>query len=103
MHACIGGSDRRAAEDGFVVQVLALLTMEKPLSLNADDVRDEKVKLLRSIKVPALEDTVLGQYTAHGDQGGYLDDPTVPPGSKTPTFASIALHIDNDRHVAPVI
>lgn len=78
-------------------QVLALLTMEKPISLNADDVRDEKVKLLRSIKVPSLDETVLGQYTAGGDQKGYLDDPTVPAGSKTPTFAAIALHIDNDR------
>jgi len=45
-------------------QVLALLTMEQPVSLAADDVRDEKVKLLRCVAPPRIEDVVLGQYTA---------------------------------------
>ena len=40
---------------------------------------------------------MLGQYTAAGDQVGYLDDPTVPKGSKTPTFATCVLRIHNER------
>ena len=45
----------------------------------------------------ALDDTVLGQYTAAGDQPGYLDDETVPKGSKTPTFATCVMRIHNER------
>ena len=46
-----------------------------------------------------LEDTVLGQYTAAGDQKGYLEDETVPKGSKTPTFATCVMNINNERRV----
>ena len=72
--------------------------MEQPVSLAADDVRDEKVKLLRCVAPPKLEDVVLGQYTSsESEPEGYTDDPGVPVGSKTPTFASVALFIDNER------
>jgi len=78
-------------------QVLALLAMEQPVSLAADDIRDEKVKVLRSLAAVSADETVLGQYTAAGSQAGYLDDPTVPKGSRTPTFASCILRIHNER------
>ena len=41
----------------------------------------------------------MGQYGAdlHGVEPAYLDDPTVPAGSKTPTFASVVLYVNNDR------
>lgn len=55
------------------------------------------MQVLRCIKPPALDHVVLGQYTAAQGEDGYLDDPTVPQGSKTPTFASIVLYINNDR------
>ena len=48
----------------------------------------------------ALEDTVLGQYTAGGDTKAYLDDETVPKGSKTPTFATCVMRIHNERCAA---
>ena len=68
------------------------------MSLAADDVRDEKVKLLRCVAPPRLEDVVLGQYEASASEPeGYTDDPGVPRDSKTPTFASVALFIDNER------
>ena len=74
------------------------MTMEQPVSLAADDVRDEKVKLLRCVAPPRLEDVVLGQYEASPTEPeGYTDDPGVPRDSKTPTFASVALFIDNER------
>lgn len=50
------------------------------VSLDAEDIRNEKVKVLRSMKVVSPDDVVLGQYKARGKQPGYLDDPTVPKG-----------------------
>ena len=87
----------RDVMQNHLAQVLALLAMEKPVSMAADDVRDEKVKALRSVAPIALGDVVLGQYSAGGGTPAYGDDPGVPAGSRTPTFASVALHIDNDR------
>ncbi|CAK9227284.1 unnamed protein product [Sphagnum troendelagicum] len=74
-----------------LLQVLCLVTMEKPVSLTPEHVRDEKVKVLRAVQPIRDEDVVLGQYE------GYKDDPTVPKDSVTPTFASIILHINNER------
>ena len=81
----------------LLVQVLALVAMEKPVSLAADDIRDEKVKVLRCLRPITPEETVLGQYTAAHGEPGYLEDEGVPEDSKCPTFAASVLHIDNDR------
>ena len=80
-------------------QILALIAMEKPVSGNADDIRDEKVKVIRCIKPVKVEDTVLAQYSAANDKPGYLDDETVPKDSKAPTFATTVLHVHNERWV----
>ncbi len=86
-------------------QLLALVAMEPPISLNAEDVRDEKVKLLRSIEpVPAEragDACVRGQYAA-GEIGGrkvppYRGEKNVSPGSLTETYAALRLSIDNWR------
>ena len=58
--------------------------------------------MLRSIRPIELDDVVLGQYVGDpmgkGDSKlGYLDDETVPKGSRTPTFAIAALYIRNER------
>eukprot|EP00246_Nothoceros_aenigmaticus_P008106 TRINITY_DN225_c0_g3_i1.p1 TRINITY_DN225_c0_g3~~TRINITY_DN225_c0_g3_i1.p1 ORF type:complete len:543 (+),score=92.64 TRINITY_DN225_c0_g3_i1:262-1890(+) len=74
-----------------LLQVLCLVAMEKPVSLDPEHIRDEKVKVLKAITPIKDEDVVLGQYE------GYKDDPTVPKDSVTPTFATIALHIHNER------
>ena len=71
--------------------------MEKPVSMSADDIRDEKVKVLRCLKAITKEDTVLGQHTAANGIPGYLEDEGVPKHSKTPTFATMILRIENDR------
>lgn len=110
-----------------LLQMLCLVAMEKPPTTSPDDVRDEKVteyswkssdslltcsdsiqyvpiqvKVLKRIAPVALPDVVLGQYV--GDpQGesharlGYHDDPTVPEGSCTPTFATAVLYVQNER------
>eukprot|EP00891_Asterochloris_glomerata_P006826 jgi/Astpho2/6826/Aster-06502 len=84
--------------------VLSLICMEKPVSNRADDLRDEKVKVLRCIPPVRAEEVVLGQYAAAGGKPGYLEDETVPNDSKTPTFATCVLHIRNERwHGVPFI
>ncbi|XP_063725862.1 glucose-6-phosphate 1-dehydrogenase-like [Symsagittifera roscoffensis] len=94
----------RDVMQNHMVQLLCLVAMEKPPSLEADDIRAEKVKVLKRIQPVKMEDVVLGQYV--GDKSkpedseayqGYLDDPTVPKSSTTPTFATAVLHVNNDR------
>ncbi|OEL27542.1 Glucose-6-phosphate 1-dehydrogenase 2, chloroplastic [Dichanthelium oligosanthes] len=84
-----------------LLQILALFAMETPISLEAEDIRNEKVKVLRSMKPLQLEDVVIGQYKNHTKGGttypGYTDDKTVPKDSVTPTFAAAALFINNAR------
>ncbi|KAL6999896.1 Glucose-6-phosphate 1-dehydrogenase 1, chloroplastic [Sarracenia purpurea var. burkii] len=84
-----------------LLQILALFAMETPVSLDAEDIRNEKVKALRSMRPLQLENVIVGQYKGHNKSGkmysGYTDDPTVPKDSLTPTFAAAALFIDNSR------
>ncbi|KAL2519737.1 Glucose-6-phosphate 1-dehydrogenase 2 [Abeliophyllum distichum] len=84
-----------------LLQILALFAMETPVSLDAEDIRNEKVKVLRSMKPLRIDDVVVGQYKSHTKGGviypGYTDDKTVPKDSLTPTFAAAALFIDNAR------
>jgi glucose-6-phosphate 1-dehydrogenase len=74
-----------------LLQLLALVAMEPPSSFNADSVRNEKAKLLESIRPIALADTVRGQYA------GYTKAEGVAPGSETATYAALKLYIDNWR------
>uniref|UniRef100_A0A8B9DT57 glucose-6-phosphate dehydrogenase (NADP(+)) n=1 Tax=Anser cygnoides TaxID=8845 RepID=A0A8B9DT57_ANSCY len=92
----------RDVMQNHLLQMLCLVAMEKPASTNPDDVRDEKVKVLKCISPVQLEDVVLGQYVGNPDgpedaRKGYQDDPTVPPGSTTATFAAAILRVDNER------
>jgi len=84
-----------------LLQILALFAMEPPVSLDAEDIRNEKVKVLRSMKMISMDDVVLGQYrgrkTANSKLPGYLDDDTVPEGSLCPTFAAVGAFIQNAR------
>ncbi|KAG6335637.1 hypothetical protein ID866_3453 [Astraeus odoratus] len=80
-----------------LLQVLSILTMERPVSFAPEDIRDEKVKVLRAIPVISREDTLLGQYVAADGKPGYLDDSTVPKDSRCPTFAATVLWIHNPR------
>ncbi|XWS57399.1 hypothetical protein CRYUN_Cryun09bG0170800 [Craigia yunnanensis] len=75
-----------------MLQTLALLAMEPPISLNGEDIRNEKVKVLRSIRKLELSDVILGQYKA--TSGDKVD---MSLSSLTPTFFAAALYIDNAR------
>ena len=74
-----------------LLQMACLIAMERPVSLCADDVRDEKVKALRAFMPPTPSDCVLGQYE------GYRDTAGVRPGSRTPTFATVVLRSSSPR------
>jgi glucose-6-phosphate 1-dehydrogenase len=88
-----------------MLQVLSLVTMEPPVSLEAEAVRDEKVKLLKSIRALTPEDVakqvVRGQYFAGSVDGeprpGYRQEPKVKPNSNVETYVALKLFIDNWR------
>lgn len=88
-----------------IVQLLALIAMEPPRSLDADVIRDEKLEVLLSLRPIAAEtvDThvVRGQYTAGFDIGrpvpGYRQEPGVAPTSRTETFVALKVFVDNWR------
>ncbi|BAY10540.1 glucose-6-phosphate dehydrogenase [Calothrix sp. NIES-2098] len=86
-------------------QLLSMIAMEPPVSFEADAVRDEKSKLLKSIQPLTPEDvlthTVRGQYGKGTIDGstvpGYRSEPRVAPDSTTETYAALKLNIDNWR------
>jgi glucose-6-phosphate 1-dehydrogenase len=88
-----------------LLQLLTILAMEPPVSFSADEVRNEKVKILHAIKPPALEEVpqrvVRAQYSAGVAEGkeqpGYLEEQGVAPGSTTETYVALRLGIDNWR------
>jgi glucose-6-phosphate 1-dehydrogenase len=84
-----------------LLQLLCMVCMEPPAELSANAVRDEKVKVLKAIKAPAPRAAVRARYTAGVVGGepvsGYLDEPNVPAGSRTETYAALRLTVDNWR------
>jgi len=89
-----------------LLQMLAYVCMEPPESLDPDVVRDAKARLLESVRLfgpdDVRRDCVRGQYgrgfrADGGPAVGYREEPNVDPGSNTPTFAALRLHLDNAR------
>ena len=88
-----------------LLQVLSLVAMEPPVSLEAESIRDEKVKLLKSIRLPRPEDIarqiVRGQYFAGTVDGearpGYRQEAKVSPDSNVETYVALKLLVDNWR------
>jgi glucose-6-phosphate 1-dehydrogenase len=92
-----------------MLQLMSLAAMEPPSIFAADRVRDEKAKVFRSLRpfnlgaldVKSNADIALGQYATGKLNGkpvpGYREEPNVPPGSVTPTFAMLRVFVDNWR------
>jgi glucose-6-phosphate 1-dehydrogenase len=88
-----------------MLQLLMILSMEPPVSFSADEVRDEKVKVLHSIPAPKPDEVpkmaVRAQYAEGSSAGeeaqGYLDEKNVPDDSNTETYAAVRLMVDNWR------
>jgi glucose-6-phosphate 1-dehydrogenase len=91
----------RDVMQNHLVQILALVAMEPPPRLDATHIRNAKVNALICVPPPSLETAVLGQYTGTNGDGmtipGYREDPSVPDDSVSPTYAAVALHVENSR------
>ena len=74
-----------------LLQLLALVAMEPPNSLASIDIRDERHKVLRSVRPVTLSETVRAQYSDYRQAKG------VAPGSQTPTYAALKVYVDNWR------
>jgi glucose-6-phosphate 1-dehydrogenase len=81
----------RDVVQNHLLQVLALVGMELPATFAADDIHDEKLKVLRSMRPLGAGDAVHGQYA------GYREEPGVAQGSRTPTYVALRLYVDNWR------
>ena len=88
-----------------LLQILSLVAMEPPVDISADSIRDEKLKVLKALRRinsdNVQEKTVRGQYTAGFIKGasvpGYLEEEGANTESKTETFVSLRVDIDNWR------
>jgi glucose-6-phosphate 1-dehydrogenase len=88
-----------------LLQLLMVMAMEPPVAFTADEVRDEKVKVLRALKPISAEEvetlTVRGQYGPGNFAGkpvpGYRQEPNVDPASIVETFVAMRIEIDNWR------
>jgi glucose-6-phosphate 1-dehydrogenase len=91
----------RDVVQNHLLQILALLAMEEPFAMDSHSVRNEKVRLLQSIPPLRVEDLVIGQYGPGQVEGrshrGYAEEDSVPPGSRTPTYAAAVLQVRNRR------
>jgi len=74
-----------------LMQLLSLVAMEAPASFEADAIRNERVKLLKSVRPPRMDDTVAAQYRGYCTTQGVAED------SRTPTYGAVKLFVDNWR------
>ena len=78
-----------------LLQLLAVVAMEPPSTFEADTLRNEKVKVLESVRHISAQDAPI--YAVEGQYEGYLDEPGVPSDSRTATYAALRIDIDNWR------
>ncbi len=106
----VGGRGRYYDQSGHVrdmlqnhlTQLLTLVAMEPPARMDADAIRQEKVKVLNAVQQPTPEtDVVFGQYEAGTVDGepvpAYREEPDVPSDSDTETFVALRLNVANWR------
>jgi glucose-6-phosphate 1-dehydrogenase len=100
-----GAGALRDMIQSHLLQLLALVAMEPPVTMSAEHLRDEKVKVLKAIR-PITQNSVhahafRGQYTSGSIDGktvpGYLEEASVAADSTTETYAALKLFIDNWR------
>lgn len=84
-----------------LLQLLALVAMEPPTSLDERALRDRKVDLLRAVRTPSRAELTGGsrraRYTAGRTHPAYVDEPGVDPARRTETYAELTLAVDNWR------
>ncbi len=89
-----------------LLQIVSLIVMEPPINSSAQEIRNEKVKALKSLRImnddeTLFNHTIKGQYVASKIDGkivkGYREEEGVNPDSKTETYAAIKFYVDNWR------
>ncbi len=84
-----------------LTQLFTLIAMEVPYAIEAEAIRAEKIKVLKSLSPISAKDVVFGQYAPGQADGrkvpGYLEEPGVPADSTTETYISLKLALDNWR------
>ncbi|KAI4290088.1 MAG: hypothetical protein L6R35_000634 [Caloplaca aegaea] len=82
-----------------LMQLLALTTMERPGSFDAEDLRQEKARVLRLVPPLDIKNTMIGQFceSVDGRNPGYEDDDSVPQGSRCATFCASVAYVKNAR------
>jgi glucose-6-phosphate 1-dehydrogenase len=78
-----------------ILQVMTLVAMESPSRFTADNLRNEKMKVLDA--VPVLTPAQARKAVVSGQYAGYRNEPGVPATSKTPTYAAVKLTVENAR------
>ncbi|MBJ6761431.1 glucose-6-phosphate dehydrogenase [Myxococcaceae bacterium JPH2] len=78
-----------------LLQVLALCAMEPPVSFGAEDIRDEKNKVFRALR--PVEGADVADHVVVGQYKGYAQEKGVKPGSRTPTYVALRMHVDSWR------
>ncbi|MDA0797908.1 MAG: glucose-6-phosphate dehydrogenase [Chloroflexi bacterium] len=78
-----------------LLQLMSVVAMEPPATLEANAIRDKKVDVVRAVRRWSRDEFALN--ATMGQYDGYLAERGVTPGSRTPTYAAIRLLIDNDR------
>ncbi len=94
-----GAGALRDMVQNHMLQLLALVAMEPPSSYDAGPIRDEKVKVLRALRMPGQTDSVTGQYRAGAIAGAAVPgyDEELGKDSDTETFVAIRAYLDNWR------
>ena len=89
----------RDVMQNHLLQILTLLAMERPISFSAEDIRDEKVRVLRGMPAIDPKNVIIGQYgkSLDGTKPGYKEDDTVPKESRCPTFCAMVAYVKNER------
>ncbi len=88
----------RDVMQNHLLQLVALMAMERPTQFTPDAIQDQKAQVLSSIPPLTLADVAIGQYIAAGNgRRGYRQEPGIPTDSRTPTYAAAVLRIPHPR------
>ncbi len=73
-----------------LLQLLTFVAMDPPANDSPEAIRDEKVRVLQSVRPIVFDDVILGQYRGYEEECGV-------PGSRTPTYGAVRLYVDSPR------
>lgn len=82
-----------------IIQIMTMFMMEAPVRMEAEFIRDEKYKVLKSLRPIDLNQVKIGQYTANLEQNikSYMEENGTPEDSKTETYFEATIFVDNLR------